>query len=130
MAFPSVGAPTASQQATNGTTSNVTLPASIAAGDLIVAVIGADSGAGAMTWPAPWVKLAERLDTAHVMSVGYLVASGGETSVAVTHTTERSNHLAWRITGWHGTTPPEVSALANGNSNAPNSGAVTPSWGA
>lgn len=130
MAFPSVGAPTASQQTTNGTTSNVTLPASIAAGDLIIAVIAADSGAGAMTWPSPWVKLAERLDTAHVMSVGYLIASGGETSVAVTHTTERSNHLAWRITDWHGTTPPEASALANGNSNAPNPASLAPSWGA
>lgn len=130
MAFPTVGAPTASQQTGNSGTSNVALPANIATGDLIIATIAADVGAGAMTWPAPWVKLAERIDTAHVMSVGYLIAVGGETTVGVTHSNERSNHLAWRVTGWHGTTPPEVSSLANATSNAPNSGALTPSWGA
>jgi hypothetical protein len=64
------------------------------------------------------------------MTVGYLIASGGETTVAVTSSAaERSTHIAARITGWHGTTPPEISAVASGSSTAPNPSSVTASWG-
>lgn len=130
MAFPIVSGVQTSSQTLNTTTSVVTLPANVAAGDLIVAVIGADSGASTMTWPAPWVKLKdEAVSTTARASIGYLIASGGETSVSVTHSSERSNHIAARITGWHGTTAPEISAIATGNSISPNADSVAASWG-
>ena len=130
MAFPVVAGSQTSQQTTNSTSSNVTLPANIQAGDLIIAFVAADSGAGAMTWPSPWVEIKDDAGTGFQFSVGYLIASGGETTVAVTHGSERSNHLAIRITGWHGTTPPEITAVASGSSTTPNPGSLSPSWGA
>lgn len=110
-----------SQQTSNSVTSTVTLPAGVSAGDLIIAIIGADSGAGTMTWPSPWVKIKDDAGSGFEFSVGYLIASGGETSVAVTHLTERSNHIAYRIPAaeWHGTTPPEIAAAATGSSTQP-----------
>lgn len=110
-----------SSNGANTTTSVVTLPSSVAAGDLIIALIGADSGAGAMTWPSPWVKIKDEAGTGFQFSAAYLIASGGETSVSVTHTTERSNHIAFRIPAaeWHGTTPPEISAAVTGSSTTP-----------
>lgn len=120
-----------SQQTTNSTTSNVTLPASVAAGDLVIGFIAADSGAGSMTWPSPWVSIRDSSGTGFVLGVGYLIASGGETTVAVTHTTERSNHIALRIPSgeWHGTTAPEFNTVVQGTSTTPDPGSATPSWG-
>lgn len=122
-----------SSNSTNTASSTVTLPASVAAGDLIIAVIAGDSGAAAFTWPSPWVELDDQADsaTAHVASIAYLIASGGETSVSVTHTSERTNQIAWRIPAaeWHGTTPPENTTAAKGSSINPLSSALTPSWG-
>ena len=66
----------------------------------------------------------------------YKIATGSEgTSVTgSTDLAERTSAIALRITGWHGTTPPEVSTGRNDASggeagNSPNPDAVTPSWG-
>lgn len=132
MSFPTIFSTAVSNTTPNNTTSAVTLPASIAAGDLIIGFVASDAAAGAMTWPSPWVKILDHAGTGFVLSVGYLIASGGETTVAVTHTNERSNHIAARIKAaeWHGTTPPEVNAAVTGLSGTPNPGSLTPSWGA
>ncbi len=131
MAFPVVSGSTNSQETANTTTSNVTLPGSIASGDLVLAFLALDAGAGtAPTWPSPWVSILADQGTGFNVYVGYLIASGGETTVAVTHTSERSNHIALRITSWHGTTPPEITVKANGSSTTPDPPSLTPSWGA
>ena len=131
MAAPTIFATQVSQQASGVTASNVTLPASVAAGDLVIAFVAADSGAGAMTWPSPWVNIKDEAGTGFVFSCAYLIASGGETTVAATHTSERSNHIAARIKAaeWHGTTAPEITANANGSSTGPDPPSLTPSWG-
>lgn len=132
MAFPTIFSNALSNTTPNNTTSTVTLPASIAVGDLILAFVAADAVAGAMTWPSPWVKILDHAGTGFVISVGYLIAAGGETSVGVTHTTERSNHIAVRIKAaeWHGTSPPEVNTAVTGLSVSPDPGSLAPSWGA
>jgi hypothetical protein len=127
--FPIVSGSQTSNQNANTTTSNITLPASIAAGDLIIAFLASDSGAGANTWPSPWQVLKDEAGTGFQASIAYLIASGGETTVAVTHGSERSNHLAIRITNWHGTTPPEINTAATGSSTTPDPGTLTASWG-
>jgi len=116
---------------TNSTTDTVNLPASIASGDLVLIFHNKDGG-GTSTVPGSWVEIKDALSpgsTSHV-TIAYLIASGGETSVVVTTTVaERFTALACRITGWHGTTPPEVSTGATNTNNAPDPDSVTASWG-
>ncbi len=130
MSFPIVQGVTTSTQAANSTTTVINLPPGVAAGELVLAFLGTDSGAGANTWPSPWVELKDDAGTGFEAGIAYLIASGGETSVTVTHSTERGNAIAMRISGWHGTTPPEVTTAATGSSTTPNPGSLTPSWGA
>jgi uncharacterized repeat protein (TIGR01451 family) len=132
--FPTVAGTTTSQQTLNVNNFTVQLPAGIEAGDLIIAFAAKDKNNTA-TWPAPWVEIVDASNSTEVsLFVAYLIASGGETSVTVTTASEpdRSHHIAIRIpaASWHGTTPPEAAAAITGNSNAPNSGSLTPSWGA
>jgi hypothetical protein len=129
MAFPSVTV-TESSNGANTTTPTITLPASVAAGDLLIAAMAGD-GARDASWPAGWNELADDdISTVAHFSMAYRIATGGETSVQPTVTpTERSNHIALRITGWHGTTPPEISTVATGASASPNPTGVTASWG-
>ena len=130
-AFPTVVGTNNSQTVTNSAPT-IDLPAGIASGDLIIVFLAQD-GAATATWPSPWVELVdENAGTAANLHVAYLIASGGETTVAPTMSfAERSQHLAIRISAasWHGTTPPEVAAAVAGTSAAPNSGSLTPSWG-
>lgn len=127
-----ITAATSNNASANTTSSTVTLPASVAAGDLLVVLLASDLlTAPAFTFPAGWTKLADVADTAHTGCIAYAIAAGGETSIAVTHTTERTNQIAWRIPAaeWHGTTVPEIGTIATGNSSVPNPTGVTPSWG-
>lgn len=111
----------------------VTLPASIAAGDIIIAQVMMDGASGGFSWPSPWVEVKDATIGASVASitVGWLRASGGETSVTVTSVNaERSTHIAKRITGAHGTSAPEFSTGATGTGTTPNPDSLTASWGA
>lgn len=130
MAFPVVQGVATSTRSSNATTTVVTFDAAASAGDLILVFHGSDSGAGANTYPAGWVELVDAAGSGFQASIAYLIATGGETSVTVTHTSERANAIAVRISGWHGTTAPEVSTAATGSSTQPNPGSLTPSWGA
>lgn len=131
MAFPTVASVTASQQSTNNAVSTITTPATINAGDLLIAIVALDSGAGAGAWSTGWTEILDAAGTGFMANVAYRIATGtGDTNPTLTHTTERSNHLLVRITGWHGTTPPEITTLATGSSVNPNSASLTPSWGA
>ena len=131
--FPTVVASTTSEESDNSTFT-VLLPAGIQAGDLIIAFAAKDKN-NTSTWPVPWVEIVDASNGIEgSLFVAYLIASGGETSVTVATTPnpDRSHHIAIRIpaAAWHGTTPPEVAAAVTGNSGAPNSGSLTPSWGA
>lgn len=120
-----------SGQSTNVTSHVATLPASIAAGELIIVIMAKD-GVGTATIPASWVEIADGIDGAlYQYYVAYLFAAGGETSVTITTTVaEHSNILALRITGAHASTPPEISAVVQGASTAPDPGNLDPAgWG-
>ena len=119
-----------SNQNTNSTTPSITLPASVAAGDLLIALISSD-GSRTATWPGSWVAIKDEAGTGFSFAAAYLIAAGGETSVSPTMSvTERSNHIAIRIPAaeWHGTTPPEISANASGSDANPDPPALDPSW--
>lgn len=132
-AFPTVaGTAQSIEGAANVTDHDVSLPASIGAGDLLVAIFFSD-GVETVTWPnegTDWVQCTEGSDGG-TGSVYYRIASGSEgaTILVTTGTTERSAHVVYRITGY--TSPPECAAPVGGASGAdPNPPTLTPSWGA
>lgn len=127
MAFPSIA--TTNQNNTSATTNHVVnLPASIAAGDLLL--IFGHVGL-APTYPAGWTEISSVVVGSRTFSIAYRIADGSE-GASVTVTTASNAACRWiteRITSWHGTTPPEVGTAATGTSTTPDPPAVTPSWG-
>lgn len=111
------------------TTSHVvTLPAGIVAGD-VVAVFISLGILTTSTWPGSWVERFDDQDTdALSVTIGTLVASGGETSVTVESVEEiEAAHVAYRISGASGNA--EASAKVTGSSVSPDPPSLSPSWG-
>ena len=132
-AFPQVAATATSSRFSNLVDDTVTLPTGVASGDLVL-VFHASDGALTRTFPGSWVEIKDATVSGGTANIGvaYLIASGGETSVVVTKSvTERFTAIAIRISAasWHGTTPPEISTGATGDSQNPDPDSVTASWG-
>lgn len=109
----------------------IAMPATVNAGDLLY-IAYANGHGTAPTPPAGWNLLATtpngtRLSNFYKIANGteggtnqsFIDGGGGDTSAQV-----------YRITGWHGTTPPEMPAGATGNDTNPNPPSLTASWGA
>jgi hypothetical protein len=113
---------------TNQTAQLVALSPDVAAGDLLVVVVPYDGGGGT-TWPAGWTKVLDRANGSHALAIGYRKADGTEgTTVTITTAAEQAVGFSYRVTGWDGTTPPEL-AVATGLNTTPDPPALTPSWG-
>lgn len=127
MAFPTVAATNTSTQASS-TSHTVNLPASIAAGDLLLIFFGYNNSADDVTTPSGWTQFFNVTNGGRFYAY-YRVADGGEGStVTITSGTSGiSQHNSYRITGYQGT--PE-SATALGASTTPDPPNLTPSWGA
>lgn len=124
MAFPVV-ATTNSGNDTTGTSHTVTLPGSIAAGDLLIVIFATD-GNPTVTWPSGWDQAANNLlattasGTANTLTCKQRIADGSE-GASITVTTSASEWTAWstlRITGWHGTTVAEAGAATGASTTA------------
>lgn len=110
------------------------------AGDLLIAIIVAyqsSAAAGAVfgTWGGSFTEFADLGGTTSNMSIGcaYKISTGSETGTftvaqAATITGHASMTLI-SIADWHGTTPPEASAIAHGTTAPADPAALTPSWG-
>ena len=104
------------------------LPADVAAGDLLIVGAGSDAALTSFSWPGSWVELADIDDASVGLTVGRLIAVGGETTVTLTGagTADNVTCHALRITAasWHGTTAPEANQQDNGAaSEFPDAGA-------
>lgn len=124
-----------SSQAANSTTSTVTLPASTASGDMLLALVSEDSGAASNTWTVGWTEVLDSaVQSVIVAAAAYKIATGAESDPVATHTTERSNHIAVRIPAaeWanDGTAPVMSTLVTNAGSAAPDPGSVTFGWSA
>ncbi len=136
MAFPTVVTQSEGSTATDTTAHVITLPSGIVSGDLILIVLSVDmSGSdNSFTWPAGYTELFD--DSAGSkdcsFTAGYRFADGTEgATITVTSTqTEDDAWEAWRISGAHASTAPEVGSFANGEDTAPEPPNLTPSWGA
>lgn len=117
-----------------GTSHTLTLPTSIASGDLLIAAAGAGDGdTPSITWPGGWTGIYDCLtnDSLGRISVAYRVANGGEgASISVTTgSSTRTSYVIYRITG-HNSTAPAVGTCAPATGTSADPPALTPSWGA
>jgi hypothetical protein len=114
---------------TDTTDHYVDMPATVNEGDLLIAFFTND-GSATVTTPAGWTKLASTANGAAVrLSVYYKIAAGTEGGTTVNFVTSAAEQAAaqvYRITDWHGTTPPEVSTAATSISTRPNPASLNP----
>ena len=129
MAFPVVSSSALSSRGSADLADVITMPSGIVAGDLILVFHSTDVGGGTRTWSNGFTELKDEDPTSNV-GIGYKIAAGGDTLTITKTVSERFSAIALRITSWHGTTPPEVAAAVTGTSVNPNSGSLSPSWGA
>lgn len=125
--FPVVEA-TNTGNGSSGTSYAVPLPAGIAAGDLLVIIVGVNATA-TLTTPSGWTQLANAFSGTQRLAVYYKIASGSEGStVSVTASASASWATnSYRISNYQGT--PEAGTPATGSSTAPNPPSLSPSWG-
>lgn len=133
MAYPIVVGTALSSRANSLVNDDVDLPLPVASGDLLL-VFHATDGATTRTFSAGWTLIKEGVadSSANNVGIAYKIAAGGETTVTATKSvSERFTAIALRISAasWHGSTPPEVSTGATGNSASPNPDTHTASWG-
>lgn len=127
---------TASTTTTNVTTHNATMPATVNAGDLLVAIIAQNSRTSVTTTPTGWA-LAEPMAVNSVgnISIGiyYKVADGTEGGTSVNFATSvghKSAHHVHRIqAGTYSGTPQVANFFSTSNSANPDPPSLTPSWG-
>ena len=133
LAAPVVASVTETAFGSDTTGHNVTMPATVNAGDLLI-VLFTNDGDATVTTPSEWTELASNeADGAVRLSVYYKIAAGTEGGTTVNFVTSASEQAAaqvYRITDWHGTTPPEISTAATETSTAPDPAFLDPAgWG-
>lgn len=128
MTFPVVAGQTNSSSAVAGSSHTLSLPSSIAAGDLIL-IQARWLSATVPTPPTGWTQLYQ-LVQGSVNSIGlYKIAAGGETTVTITFSASVSTvrSVSHRITG-HGSAIEAATNVqaSSANHDPPN---LAPSWG-
>jgi hypothetical protein len=129
LAAPVVASVTETAFGTDTTDHNVNMPATVNAGDLLI-VLFTNDGSATVTTPAGWSLLASDTSGSAVrLSVYYKIAAGtegGTTVNLVTSASEQAVAQVYKITNWHGTTPPEISTVATGADTRPNPASLNP----
>ena len=129
LAAPAVASVTETAFSSETTAHNVSMPATVNAGDLLIVLFNNDGGA-TVTTPAGWTQLASNATgTAVRLSVYYKIAAGTEDGTKVNFVTSANEQAAaqvYRITDWHGTTPPEISTAATGTDTAADPSSLNP----
>lgn len=115
----------ASSTSTATTSHTITLPASIQAGELIVACALLDA-TGSWSWTG-YTELFDVSGNGGAFSCAYKFAAGGETSASATSSvSNEASYVAFRCQGCHASTPPESGTAASGQSNAPDPPSLNP----
>ncbi len=128
MAHPVVADTAESATTSAGTSHTVTLPGSIAAGDLLIVCLAKGSTAATISTLAGWTELLDE-GVATGLFIAYRWATGGDSNPTfTTSTSTRSASIALRITGAENpaTTPPAIGTTSSTSSNTPNPPSITP----
>lgn len=134
MAFPTAGTPVATNFDTSVTSMPVNMPATVNSGDLLIALISQrNPSTFTAGMPSGWTAFFSQQGggTVGYQRGFYKIADGTEGGGTATWTASTTTSAIWqviRVTGWHGTTPPEV-ATASGDATNANPPSLTPSWG-
>lgn len=130
--FPTPQARITSVVDVNSTSHTVSLPAGIAAGDLLIVEFSCD-GSAIVTFPAGFTKFFDADSSFNVLAAAFRQADGteGATITVISSISEKSAHAAYRITGHEdpATQPPEVSVAAFGSDALPDPGSLAPTGG-
>ena len=128
MAFPVVQS-TSQNSLSGGSTHVISMPSGIQVGDLLLVFFGTDGDNTIIDSQTFTVLDQQSNNTAAFGAVLYKIATGGDTlTITVSVTNEPSSHIVYRIDGWDSSELPELSTVAQGASELPNSTIVTPSW--
>lgn len=130
MTFPTVQATNTGVGTASTNTAHVAnMPAGIAAGDLLIMVIGSPVAPGTISCPG-WTFFSTESDGANAnMAFAYKTATGSEgaTQAITTVNSVRLAFITYRISGWSGT--PERGTAAPGAGTSANPPSLSPSWG-
>ena len=135
MAFPVRQSSTDTDFGTSVTSMAVNMPATVNSGDLLIALVHVRNAGTWNTVPTDWNAISG-LSQAGGGGVGkldgfYKIADGTEDGGTATWVASTGTTAGWqtlRITGWHGTTPPEATTTS-GDVSAANPPSETASWG-
>lgn len=119
-------------QNSNSGSWTLTYPTNLASGDLIVALMGID-GSRSVTFPTGWtVDLLDVPGSAQMHAVARKISDGTESGnfTVSLNGNERGGWAVLRITGWHGTTVPEITSSDHATNANPDPPSISPSWGA
>lgn len=133
MAFPAFSTSIDTDFAASVTSMAVNMPATVNAGDRLIALVHVRNAGTWNTIPTGWSKIAEQAGGGAVgeLSIFEKVAIGNEDGTTATWITSASTTGAWkvlRITGAHASTASEVTATS-GDATAANPPSETASWG-
>jgi len=137
MTFPVIESTTTGSASADALSHNVTLPATINSGDLLLILFGADAQP-TITWDnttaGTWTLLAsETAQAGRSAVIYYKIANGTEDSAVLSIGLSTSDQAAWiiyRISGVSSGAPIEASTKASGSSTGPDTPSLSPSWGA
>jgi hypothetical protein len=132
MSAPVVAPVTETAFDTDTTSHYVNMPSTVNAGDLLIVLFSNDRN-GSVTTPGGWTELASDTSGPHIrVSVYYRIAAGTEGGTTVNFITSAAEEAAaqvYKITNWHGTTPPGISIAATGSDASPDPASLNPaSW--
>ncbi len=133
MAFPVVEDVTATTFGSSVTEHLVSMPATVNAGDLLLVIFSNDGDATVTDPGTGWELVTSDNNSTEIRgTIYYKIAIGDEDGTTVDFVTSAGEEAAahvYRISNWHGTTPPEASSVTTALNNDPDPGALTPSWG-
>jgi hypothetical protein len=117
-------------------THNMSLPAGIVSGNLLICVAAVDSTVGGgftvTSNPAGWTTIRHEAGSSESLLAWYRFADGSEGATADfdTSSLQQSAHRCARFTGMHTSAAPEVASAEATASTTPNPPSLTPTWGA
>lgn len=134
MAVPTATAPVATGFGGSVTSMAVSMPATVSAGDRLLAVVSVRNSGTWPTIPTGWAPLKQQLGggSASQLTVFEKIADGTEGGTTKTWVASTATTAVWqviRITGAHASTASEVTSTSGDASNA-DPPAITPSGGA
>jgi hypothetical protein len=129
MAFPVVEGVAETAVITAGTSHAITLPASIAATDLVLIIMDIGSTSATLNALTDWTESLDEAVANGLKIIRYTGAGVPSNPTFTSTAATRSASLAYRISGAHLATAPQIGTTATGTSTTPDPPAVTPTGG-